>query len=136
MYPPEEDLKNPDPNVKDYLNKKQINWWDFVNTNYTIEYSTSSVQYRKSTLNRDKIANFKTQNINQYFSGIYNNLYKFDNMYTNVFFDSIVNIQLIYQNEVLNKIQTNGLIETYSGGKLNIDGKTLINNLLYWNKIV
>ncbi|MFM7683663.1 MAG: hypothetical protein ACKO7P_13125, partial [Bacteroidota bacterium] len=53
QFPPVEDKNNPDPNVKDFQNKKQLRWWDFIKKSYAITYSTSSVNYRKSGINRE-----------------------------------------------------------------------------------
>jgi hypothetical protein len=89
MYPPEEDRDNPDPNIKDFLSKKELNWWDFLNKSYQIIYSTSSVNYRKSTMNREASIPQTAQDENEFYSSIYNKLNQFDNKFLDSFIDKI-----------------------------------------------
>lgn len=87
QYPPEEDLTNPDPDVKDFLNKKELKWFDFINKDYSITYSTSSVQYRKSKTNRENSISKTEQNPVKFYSSLYAKMYTFDNQYL----DSLLN---------------------------------------------
>jgi hypothetical protein len=89
VYPPEEDRDNPDPNVKDFLSKKELNWWDFLNKSYQIIYSTSSVNYRKSTMNREASIPKTAQDETQFYSSIYNKLNQFDDKFLDSFIDKI-----------------------------------------------
>jgi hypothetical protein len=89
VYPPEEDRDNPDPNVKDFLSKKELNWWDFLNKSYQIIYSTSSVNFRKSTMNREASIPKTAQDETQFYSSIYNKLNQFDDKFLDSFIDKI-----------------------------------------------
>ena len=89
QFPPVEDTNNPDPSVRDFLNKKQLDWWDFLNKSYSITYATSSVNYRKSTENRVKSTAISTNDETQYYSAIYEKLNNFDQKFLDSFYAQI-----------------------------------------------
>ena len=109
IYPPEEDRDNPDPNIKDFLSKKELNWWDFLNKSYQIVYSTSSVNFRKSTTNREASIPKTTQDETQFYSSIYNKLNQFDDKFLDSFIDKI---QLKRKKANLNVPQTAEMVVT------------------------
>ena len=109
IYPPEEDRDNPDPNVKDFLSKKELNWWDFLNKSYQIMYSTSSVNFRKSTINREASIPKTAQDETQFYSSIYNKLNQFDDKFLDSFIDKI---QLKRKKANLNVPQTAEMVVT------------------------
>jgi hypothetical protein len=109
VYPPEEDRDNPDPNIKDFLSKKELNWWDFLNKSYQIIYSTSSVNYRKSTMNREASIPKTAQDETQFYSSIYNKLNQFDDKFLDSFIDKI---QLKRKKAKLNVPQTAEMVVT------------------------
>jgi len=109
VYPPEEDRDNPDPNIKDFLSKKELNWWDFLNKSYQIIYSTSSVNFRKSTMNREASIPKTVQDETQFYSSIYNKLNQFDDKFLDSFIDKI---QLKRKKAKLNVPQTAEMVVT------------------------
>lgn len=90
QYPPEEDTNNPDPTVRDFLNRKQLTWWDFISKKYSINYATSSVKFRRSTENRNKIASINTNDETQYYAAVYQNLNEFDTKFLDSFYGEII----------------------------------------------
>lgn len=109
QFPPVEDTNNPDPNVKDFLNKKQLNWWDFINKSYSISYSTSSVNYRKSAVNREISIPNNIEDDKKYYSVIYERLNDFDQKFLDSFYFQI--LQQKNRNK-LNVIQTAEMVVT------------------------
>jgi hypothetical protein len=109
QFPPEEDKNNPDPSVRDFLNKKQISWWDFDIKNYKITYSTSSINYRKSSENRNKISNYNTNDEIDYWSKVYSSLNNNDRKYLDSFYYQILQKQ---KENKLNTIQTAEMVVT------------------------
>lgn len=126
-----------------------LNKWDVVFNQYLFNNYQNIIYELINNINT-QIHNYNNSidliNTNIFFNNL-NDL--FFNIYDNqtltskiiIFFDSIININLIYKNERLLEIKDNISIKLYSGGNLNINGETYINNMLYkkyvsFNKIL
>jgi hypothetical protein len=126
-----------------------LNKWDIVFNQYLFNNHQSIIYQLVNKINI-QIYNYNnsidTVNTNIFFNGL-NEL--FFNIYDNqtfinkiiTYFDAIINVNLIYNDERLQEIKYNVSIKLYSGNNFNIDGKNYINNMLYkkyilFNKIL
>lgn len=77
--PPREGDKKPGSNEKDLISDKSINWFDFKNSNYQADYSTSSLSFL-ATQNKHQalVSSINANSSVDYFNQVYQGLNNYD----------------------------------------------------------
>jgi hypothetical protein len=115
-----------------------LNKWDRILDQYFFNNSKSLLYVLINYINiqiYNYVNSIQTSTTNEFFNGLNDLLfYTYDNQTFTIkiinFFDSILNIQLVYNNEILSQIEYNASLKTYTGGNLFKD-PNYMNNMLY-----
>jgi hypothetical protein len=120
-----------------------LNKWDLILGQYFFNGNTALIYQLINYINI-QISNYinhtEPVKTNIFFNGLNNLLFGvYDNQtFTNQiinFFDSILNIQQVYNEEMFAKIETNAILKTWSGGNL-VANPEYINNMVYKKYVV